>query len=245
MTNNEAAKWIQLYIDLAKIDPTTGEAAYLNDDNKKTIEAMEMAVNTLTAQPEKTQLSEEEATSDCISRQAAIDAALEFFVEFLGGAFHEDDQKILMKRMNELPSAQPERKNGKWVNCYTDGFGNMCKCSECGARIDIQEKFRSFFCYHCGTDMREDVLPPVQPEPHWIPCKERMPEEYGEYRITWTTSASKKRFVGDSEYEVTSEWDDEHYRFKGEWLLDDYIKNYPDVKVIAWKPLEEPYREGE
>ena len=52
MTNNEAAKWIQLYIDLAKIDPTTGEAAYLNDDNKKTIEAMEMAVNTLTAQPE-------------------------------------------------------------------------------------------------------------------------------------------------------------------------------------------------
>ena len=87
--------------------------------------------------------------------------------------------------------------------------------------------------------------PTIEPEPHWIPCKERMPEEYGEYRITWTTSASKKRFVGDSEYEVTSEWDDEHYRFKGEWLLDDYIKNYPDVKVIAWKPLEEPYREGE
>ena len=85
-----------------------------------------------------------------------------------------------------------------------------------------------------------DELPSAQ---QWIPCKERLPEEYGEYRITWTTSASKKQFVGDSEYEITSEWDDEHYRFKGEWLLDDYIKNYPDVKVIAWKPIEEPYKE--
>ena len=52
MTNNEAAKWIQLYIDLARLDPTTGEAAYLNDDDRKTIEAMEMAINALTAQSE-------------------------------------------------------------------------------------------------------------------------------------------------------------------------------------------------
>ena len=79
----------------------------------------------------------------------------------------------------------------------------------------------------------------------WIPCSERMPEEYGEYRITWsTTCAPKKRFIGDCEYEITYEWDAEQNRFKGEWLLDDYIKNYPDVKVLAWKPLEEPYREG-
>lgn len=52
--------------------------------------------------------------SDLISRQDAINTALEFFVEFLGGAFHEDDQKILMKRMNELPSAQPE---SHWIPC--------------------------------------------------------------------------------------------------------------------------------
>ena len=50
--------------------------------------------------------------SDLIRREDAINTALEFFVEFLDGAFHEDDQKILMKRMNELPSAEPERK---WI----------------------------------------------------------------------------------------------------------------------------------
>lgn len=77
----------------------------------------------------------------------------------------------------------------------------------------------------------------------WIPCKTRLPEEYGEYRITWVTSASPgKRFIGDAEFEVTSVWDNEHNRFEGEWLLDDYIGNYPDVEVLAWKPLEEPWK---
>ena len=76
----------------------------------------------------------------------------------------------------------------------------------------------------------------------WIPCSEKLPEEYGEYRITWTTSASKSRFIGDSEYEITGEWDSENYRFKGEWLLTDYIKAYPSVKVLAWRELEEPWR---
>lgn len=85
-------------------------------------------------------------------------------------------------------------------------------------------------------------LPSAQPEPQWIPCSEKLPEEYGEYRITWTTSASKSRFIGDSEYEITGEWDSENYRFKGEWLLPDYIKAYPSVKVLAWRELEEPWR---
>jgi len=84
----------------------------------------------------------------------------------------------------------------------------------------------------------------AEAQQRWIPCSERLPDEYGEYRITWVTSlVPSKRFIGDSEYEVTSVWDEERKCFKGEWLLDDYIKNYPDVKVIAWKPLEEPYAE--
>lgn len=81
-----------------------------------------------------------------------------------------------------------------------------------------------------------------QPEQQWIPCSERLPEEYGEYRITWTTSASKNRLIGDAEYEVTGEWDEVNGRFKGEWLLDEYIKSYPNVEVLAWKPLEEPWK---
>lgn len=79
----------------------------------------------------------------------------------------------------------------------------------------------------------------------WIPVSERLPEEYGEYLITWTTSQSKRPFIGISEGEVTSEYDHEHNRFKFEWLLEDYVKNYPDVKVIAWMPLPKQYEPQE
>ena len=104
---------------------------------------------------------------DMISRQAAIDAVRELYIQspkISNDIAYDTAIDQAHDALANLPSAQLKRKNGKWVNCYTDGFGNMCKCSECGARIDIQEKFRSFFCYHCGADMREDVLPPTQPE---------------------------------------------------------------------------------
>ena len=45
---------------------------------------------------------------DLISRQAAIQTALEFIVEYLGGAFDENLQKKMIERMNALPSTQPE-----------------------------------------------------------------------------------------------------------------------------------------
>lgn len=45
---------------------------------------------------------------DTINRRLAIKTALEFFVEFFGGAFREDDQRLLAERIEALPSAQPE-----------------------------------------------------------------------------------------------------------------------------------------
>lgn len=45
---------------------------------------------------------------DLISRQDAIKTSLEFFVEFLGGAFYENSQKELIARFQRLPLAQTE-----------------------------------------------------------------------------------------------------------------------------------------
>ena len=44
-------------------------------------------------------------------------------------------------------------KTGKWIEYDGDWLKTMCKCSECGAMIDINEKYRNFFCYHCGARM--------------------------------------------------------------------------------------------
>lgn len=60
------------------------------------------------------------------------------------------------KALEQSPSAQPERKKGKWVGYDGDWLKTMCKCSECGAMIDINEKYRNFFCYHCGARMENN-----------------------------------------------------------------------------------------
>lgn len=130
---------------------------------------------------------------------------------------------LTSKQIDDLRAYAKDRK-GELTKLITDAADTIEMLS---AKLHASQMERSSQYYHGG----------------WIPVSERLPEEYGEYRITWATSYSKKRLVGDAEYEVTGEWDAEHDRFKGEWLLDDYIKNYPDVNVIAWKPLEEPYRE--
>jgi hypothetical protein len=93
--------------------------------------------------------------------------------------------------------------------------------------------------------LREKVRTLLEKD-RWIPVTERLPEEYGEYRITWKTSSDPgKRFIGDAEYEPGLEWDDAHDRFFGEWLLEDYVKAYHDVEVTAWKPIGDPYTEDE
>lgn len=56
----------------------------------------------------------ERKNGELISRQEAIEAVLTFFVEYLGGAFYEDEQVILKERIKQLPSVQPEPK---WIPC--------------------------------------------------------------------------------------------------------------------------------
>ena len=119
-----------------------------------------------------------------------------------------------------------------------------------GDAIDRAEaiKIASGYCHPANVAKELAKLPAVNPQPktgRWVSVGERLPEEYGEYLITWTTSQSKRPFIGISEGEVTSEYDHEHNRFKFEWLLEDYVKNYPDVKVIAWMPLPKPYESQE
>lgn len=77
---------------------------------------------------------------------------------------------------------------------------------------------------------RLEELPPVTPQPKWIPVSERLPSEIGMYLIT------KKYMYIDAE-EVEVAWFNEHQ----EWLVNDrYIDN---KEVIAWMPQPQPYKE--
>ena len=86
--------------------------------------------------------------NDCISRTAAID-----IVRFECGEW-EGLAKTIIKRFEQLPSAQPERKRGKWKPYRCD----MYECSECGyiyTELTDRHICGANFCPHCGADMRE------------------------------------------------------------------------------------------
>ena len=70
-----------------------------------------------------------------------------------GGYFGTEPEEV-------FPSAQPERRNGKWVD---DGTELGCCCSECGVTLDDYFYGELYevrlgkipkFCPNCGADMR-------------------------------------------------------------------------------------------
>lgn len=91
--------------------------------------------------------------SDLIERQAAIDALGEEpevwsgndeYEQGLNNQWHYD-----VNALKDLPSAQPERKVGKWINGA---------CSQCGSHAPYwamaSTYYGSDFCPNCGADMR-------------------------------------------------------------------------------------------
>lgn len=65
-------------------------------------------------------------------------------------------------RLLSLPSAQPERKTGKWIDAERPRWDGttyyLRQCSICGyERTDCNRDLDTNFCPHCGADMRGDA----------------------------------------------------------------------------------------
>lgn len=99
--------------------------------------------------------------SDLISRQAAIDAiraSTSKYTGFMEMEMYTDDDAV--EAIEDLPSAQPERKRGRWN--ITDAYPHNVYCSECYTRF-AQTHWAVWedgslprnFCPNCGADMRE------------------------------------------------------------------------------------------
>ncbi len=92
---------------------------------------------------------------DLISRQAAIDALDKRFDSIP----IEQTTEILQLRkdLRELPSAQPERIKGHWIEITSSN--HTYKCSVCGRLLanitDGKNNVAKNYPYcHCGADMR-------------------------------------------------------------------------------------------
>ena len=90
-------------------------------------------------------------------------------------------------------------------------------------------------------------FPPAQPEPHWIPCSERMPEEH-----EWIGTKQFGTTISDEVYVTFENEKGErfctHLSFQnGELSSYDQIHMetwFKGSKPIAWMPLPKPFEGG-
>ena len=101
--------------------------------------------------------------SDLISRQAAIDAAIDAADDWDGG-YSLSRADMIERAINNLPSAQPERKQGKWIerNPQNSDTCRLIECDQCGFShiVGFNVPYEHWienrnFCERCGADMRE------------------------------------------------------------------------------------------
>ena len=92
---------------------------------------------------------------DLVSRQAVIDEIGEWIEAFLENGCKESaaDACLIQDGIIQLPSVQPERKNGTWIDETFKPWGlvyHPYRCDQCGDHADCTYNY----CPNCGADMR-------------------------------------------------------------------------------------------
>ncbi len=89
-----------------------------------------------------------------IDRQAAIDILYNFagcIVDTPNGDYRKAYEASRYK-LETLPSAEPERKKGRWIDYTDEGY---VECPFCHSATNCDDnKDELHFCFSCGADMR-------------------------------------------------------------------------------------------
>ena len=96
--------------------------------------------------------------NDLISRQAAIDVA-----DAVWSVTGDKNVAKVWDQIKDLPSAQPERKKGKWIYGEDEYGIDGYHCDKCGFFVpwDYAHTFINYiedynFCPYCGAEMDEE-----------------------------------------------------------------------------------------
>lgn len=82
-------------------------------------------------------------------------------------------------------------------------------------------------------------------EPKWIPVSERLPEEDGDYYVTYEKGYAEDYDLppkGIAGFEVDCECFGYWYEHFDRQTLGSLGSEWEEIKVIAWMPLPEPYK---
>lgn len=98
--------------------------------------------------------------SDLIEREAAFDALKKHIIKLPKYIMDDCDTNwnyainCCYWEIEDLPSAQPERKKGKWIQNDNGTYS----CSLCHSWIPEEQYYYAQFCLYCGTDMRGKTI---------------------------------------------------------------------------------------
>lgn len=99
--------------------------------------------------------------ADLIERKAALDAlwrlqrALKIIDKSSGADIMIQGIQLALRKIERLPSAQPEQKVGKWIRHENeDGEPYGHNCSVCGEWY-VMPYGKTKFCPNCGAKMEE------------------------------------------------------------------------------------------
>lgn len=100
---------------------------------------------------------------DLISRELALKESHKIVIE--GEVF----DVVQVESLLGLPSAEPERKKGKWIDVKINSYSSRTCCSECGSSAPFiyksddyysnhahGETARTKFCPNCGAKMENE-----------------------------------------------------------------------------------------
>jgi len=98
--------------------------------------------------------------SELIRKQDAVDAAIKADMENHNGILSKKRARVLEEHIAILPSAQPERIEGHWIEIASSN--HTYKCSACGRLLvnitDGKNNVAKNYPYcHCGADMRGEA----------------------------------------------------------------------------------------
>ena len=147
---------------------------------------------------------------DLIDRQAAIDAIEK-------EAYRHTYIEQIIDIINNLPSAQPRPRKGKWMDKGKVFINAQRKVNGEWVSIDIDE-----------IDWENINEIHVKGKYHyfrnrWIPVTERLPEHSGWYLVTQILTEDDDQLVCPKWYPTWSGW-------------------YENKQVIAWMPMPEPWK---
>lgn len=178
-------------------------------------------------------------SSDCISRQAALDEGDEWIDTFDGDGDTDIRRALRLFKggLKRLPSAGHESYAKDRYEDLCEYFGNNEKTIRAilHDRKEFKEWLERMKWHVVECDRLGRIIEKVKrAQRQWVPCSERLPAEGGHYIVT----------VHPDYVPENVEHIDMTYFKDGRWLWvwGDEFEEYP-MPIVAWMPVPEPYAE--